>query len=141
MPQGDIPPIELQKVWLAFEDNQVLADVSFQVGRGETLVLLGVTGSGKSVLLKTVLGLVKPDAGKILIDGRDMVPLPEEQLHDFRRRMGIVFQEGALFDSLSMLENVADRLREEGLSDETQIERRVRDVLGFVEMEQAIDKM
>src|SRR3990170_8898321 len=129
------PPIELQQVWLAFEDNQVLADVSFQVGAGETLVLLGVTGSGKSVLLKLILGLIKPDAGEVRVDGQDLVPLPETELFAFRRRMGIVFQEGALFDSLSVLENVAYRLREDGEKDESRIESRVREVLTFVEME------
>jgi phospholipid/cholesterol/gamma-HCH transport system ATP-binding protein len=136
-----VPPIELRHVSLAFEENQVLSDVSFQVSRGETRVLLGVTGSGKSVLLKVILGLIKPEAGQVLIDGHDIVPLPEHKLHAFRRRMGIVFQEGALFDSMSVRENVAYRLREEGLRDEDEIERRVRQVLGFVEMEHALDKM
>jgi phospholipid/cholesterol/gamma-HCH transport system ATP-binding protein len=133
--------IELRRVSLAFEGNPVLDDVSFQVGAGETLVLLGVTGSGKSVLLKLILGLIKPDEGEVRVDGRDLVPLPETELFGFRRRMGIVFQEGALFDSLSVLENVAYRLREDGETNEDQIERRVREVLSFVEMEQAIFKM
>ena len=135
------PVIELRDVSLSFEEKQVLSDVSFRMGRGETLVLLGATGSGKSVLLKLLLGLLKPDSGRILIDGEDIVPLPENRLNPFRKRMGIVFQEGALFDSLSVLENVAYRLREEGLREETEIERRVREVLRFVEMEQAIEKM
>jgi phospholipid/cholesterol/gamma-HCH transport system ATP-binding protein len=126
---------------MAFEDKAVLSDVSFQVGHGETLILLGVTGSGKSVLLKLILGLLKPDAGQILIEGQDIVPLPETRLHALRRRMGIVFQEGALFDSLSVLDNVAYRLREEGMQDEEEIEAQVREVLRFVEMEEAIDKM
>lgn len=133
--------IELRHVSLAFEDNQVLNGVSFQVGAGETLVLLGVTGSGKSVLLKLILGLIKPDTGEVLVDGRDLAPLPEGELFAFRRRMGIVFQEGALFDSLSVLENVAYRLREDGDKDEERLQRRVREVLSFVEMEHAIYKM
>jgi phospholipid/cholesterol/gamma-HCH transport system ATP-binding protein len=138
---GSEPVIELRGVSLAFEEKEVLSDVSLTVGRGETLVLLGVTGSGKSVLLKLLLGLLKPDSGKILVEGTDITPLPEPALHRFRRRMGIVFQEGALFDSLPVFENVAYRLREEGISDEEDLERRVREVLRFVEMEHAIDKM
>lgn len=133
--------IELRDVSLAFEEKEVLANVSLEVRRGETMVLLGVTGSGKSVLLKLILGLLKPDSGRILVDGTEITPLPEPELHRFRRRMGIVFQEGALFDSLSVFENVAYRLREEGIAEEEELERRVREVLRFVEMEHAIEKM
>ena len=135
------PAIELRNVSLSFESKQVLIDVSFALGTGETLILLGVTGSGKSVLLKLMLGLLKPDGGEVLIEGRNLVPLSEESLQPIRRRMGIVFQEGALFDSLSVFENVAYRLREEHLIDELAIERQVREVLRFVEMEAAIEKM
>jgi phospholipid/cholesterol/gamma-HCH transport system ATP-binding protein len=103
--------------------------------------LLGVTGSGKSVLLKLMMGLLKPDGGQVLIDGQDLVLLSEAGLQPLRRRMGIVFQEGALFDSLSVFENVAYRLREEHMGDEAAIEQRVRGVLRFVEMEAAIEKM
>jgi phospholipid/cholesterol/gamma-HCH transport system ATP-binding protein len=138
---GKPPIIELREVSLAFEEKQVLSKVSFRVDQGETLFLLGVTGAGKSVLLKLILGLVKPDSGQVLVQGRDLTPLPEEELDQIRRRMGIVFQEGALFDSLSVYENVAYRLREDGLIQEEEIERRVREVLRFVEMEEAIDKM
>src|SRR5208282_1653516 len=135
------PAIELRDVSLSFESKQVLTRVSFVLGAGETLILLGVTGSGKSVLLKLLLGLLKPDSGQVLIEGRDLVPLSEESLQPLRGHMGIVFQEGALFDSLSVFENVAYRLREEHVVDESAIERRVREVLRFVEMEAAIDKM
>jgi len=100
-----------------------------------------VTGSGKSVLLKLMLGLLKPDGGEIRIEGRNIVALPEKELLAFRKRMGMVFQEGALFDSMSVYENVAYQLREAGERDEGRIEQRVREVLRFVEMEQAIDKM
>jgi phospholipid/cholesterol/gamma-HCH transport system ATP-binding protein len=137
---GKPPIIELREVSLAFDEKQVLSGVSFRVDQGETLFLLGVTGSGKSVLLKLILGLFKPDSGQVLVQGRDLTPMPEEQLDQFRKRMGIVFQEGALFDSLSVRENVAYRLRE-GVLQEEEIERRVREVLRFVEMEEAIDKM
>src|SRR5579863_6553465 len=103
--------IELRNVSLSFDEKRVLGDVSFKVAAGGTVILLGVTGSGKSVLLKLMLGLLKPDAGEILVEGEDIVPLSEEQLNAFRKRMGIVFQEGALFDSLSVYENVSYRLR------------------------------
>jgi len=136
-----VPAIELRGVSLSFGSKQVLADISFVLGAGETLILLGVTGSGKSVLLKLMLGLLKPDGGQVLIEGQDLVPLSEDRLQPIRQRMGIVFQEGALFDSLSVYDNVAYRLREEHVSDEAVIEQRVREVLRFVEMEPAIEKM
>lgn len=134
-------PIEVRDLAISFGDKQVLAGISFQVKRGETLVLLGVSGSGKSVLLKLIAGLLKPDAGSVLIDGWDTVPLRESQLYAFRKQMGIVFQEGAVFDSLSVYENVAYPLREAGQRDEETIEREVRRVLSFVELEDAIGKM
>lgn len=135
------PAIELRNISRTFDEKRVLSEVSLRVEVGETLVLLGVTGAGKSVLLKLILGLLKPDSGQILIEGQDVTPFSETQLHAFRRRMGIVFQEGALFDSLSVYENVAYRLREDGMTDEQVIERRIREVLSFVEMEEAIEKM
>jgi phospholipid/cholesterol/gamma-HCH transport system ATP-binding protein len=138
---GKPPVIELREVSLNFDEKQVLSRISFRVDLGETLFLLGVTGSGKSLILKLILGLIKPDSGQVLVEGRDLAPLPEEEFDQFRRRMGIVFQEGALFDSLSVYENVAYRLREDGFAKEEEIERRVREVLRFVEMEEAIDKM
>jgi phospholipid/cholesterol/gamma-HCH transport system ATP-binding protein len=138
----DMPPvIELREVSLAFDEKLVLSRVSFQVTPGETLFLLGVTGSGKSLILKLILGLIKPDSGQVLVEGRDIAALPEEQLDPIRRRMGIVFQEGALFDSLSVYENVAFRLREDTEITEETVERRVREVLRFVELEEAIDRM
>jgi phospholipid/cholesterol/gamma-HCH transport system ATP-binding protein len=138
---GASPAIEVRNVSLSFESKRVLTGVSFVLGAGETMFLLGVTGSGKSVLLKLLLGLLKPDSGQVLIEGQDLVPLSEDSLAPLRRRMGIVFQEGALFDSLSVYENVAYRLREEHLGDEAAIEQQVREVLRFVEMEAAIEKM
>ncbi len=140
-PQSPVPELELRHVSISFEEKLVLDDVSFTVGRGETTVLLGVTGSGKSVLLKVILGLLKPDSGQILVSGQDLTPLSETELYPFRQRMGMVFQEGALFDSLSVYENVAYRLREEGEKNEGRIEQRVREVLRFVELEQTLEKM
>ena len=136
-----VPAIELRGVSLSFDEKPVLENISLQIASGQTTILLGATGSGKSVLLKLILGLLKPDAGQILIEGKDIVPLAEAELNAFRQRMGIVFQEGALFDSLSVYENVSYRLWEEGERDEARTEQRVRRVLGFVDMEEAIDKM
>jgi phospholipid/cholesterol/gamma-HCH transport system ATP-binding protein len=138
---GKPPIIELRQVSIALDEKQILSNISFSVNQKETLFLLGVTGSGKSVLLKVILGLIRPDSGRVLVYGEDLTPISENELDRFRKRMGIVFQEGALFDSLSVYENVAYRLREEGLVQESEIERRVREVLRFVELEEAIDKM
>jgi phospholipid/cholesterol/gamma-HCH transport system ATP-binding protein len=138
---GQIPAIELRNVSLSFDEKRVLTEVSFKLEAGDTLFLLGVAGGGKSVLLKLILGLFKPDGGEILVEGQNLVPLPEEELLAFRRRTGIVFQEGALFDSLSVYENVSYRLHEEGETDESTIEQRVREMLSFVDIEEAIDKM
>jgi phospholipid/cholesterol/gamma-HCH transport system ATP-binding protein len=137
---GQTPAIELRNVSLSFDEKRVLSDISFKLSSGGTLFLLGVTGSGKSVLLKLILGLLKPDAGEILVEGRNVVSLPESELLIFRKNLGIVFQEGALFDSLSVYENVSYRLHEEGECDEDRIEKRVREVLTFVDMQDAIDK-
>jgi phospholipid/cholesterol/gamma-HCH transport system ATP-binding protein len=128
-------------VWLYFEDKPALANVSLKLLPGETMMLLGPTASGKSTALKVMLGLLKPDNGRALVEGEELAPLSEDELHPVRRRMGIVFQEGAIFDSLSVYENVAYRLREGGETDESGIERQVLEVLSFVEMEHAIDKM
>ncbi len=135
------PAIELREISLAFDEKRVLEAISFDVPRGATSVLMGVSGSGKSVLLKVMLGLIKPDSGEVLIEGENITPKSEVELYAFRRRMGIVFQEGALFDSLSVYENVSYRLREDGKLEEDAIEQRVRQVLGFVELEDAIYKM
>ena len=143
-PADNVSPLaalELAGVSLSLGGKTVLSGISFRVEKGETLMLLGEAASGKSVLLKLVLGLLRADSGRILVDGEDIARLAESELAPYRRRMGMVFQEGALFDSLSVFENVAYRLREDGQTDEDAIERRVREVLGFVEMEQAIDKM
>jgi phospholipid/cholesterol/gamma-HCH transport system ATP-binding protein len=134
-------PVEFRNVSLSFGEKRVLSDISFHLAAGETLFLLGTTGSGKSVLLKLVAGLLKPDSGQILILGVDIAPLAEELLAAFRKCMGIVFQEGALFDSLSVYENVSYPLHDAGARDEGAVEQAVRQMLSFVEMEEAIDKM
>lgn len=126
-------------VSLSFEDLQVLNGISFELKRGETKVVLGIAGSGKSTILKLCLGLLRPDSGHIYVLGHDITGMSEEELFDLRSQVGIVFQESALFDSLTVRDNVAFRLMEEHLPEE-EIERRVREALSFVELEQAIDK-
>jgi phospholipid/cholesterol/gamma-HCH transport system ATP-binding protein len=127
-------------VAIGFEDKQVLNGVSFQLPKGETKAVFGAAGSGKSTLLKLALGLLKPDRGQIYTLGQDIVHMKEEDLFALRSRVGIVFQESALFDSLTVRENVAFRLYEEGDVPESQIEARVREVLRFVELEHTLDK-
>lgn len=134
------PVISFENVRIGFDAGEVLRGVSLQVMPRETKVLAGETGTGKTLLLKMAAGLIKPDAGRITVLGRDVTAMTEVELLDFRREMGVVFQEGALFDSMTVAENVAFRLREEGV-DEEEIEARVREALRFVEMEQAIDKL
>src|ERR1700688_4493215 len=132
--------IEFQDVQLAFEENQLLRGISFVLPFGETKALFGVAGSGKSTILKLALGLLKPDSGRILMLGSDVTQMREEDLFALRAKIGIVFQEGALFDSLTVRENVAYRLIEEHGFDDPEIERRVREALRFVELEQTVDK-
>jgi phospholipid/cholesterol/gamma-HCH transport system ATP-binding protein len=134
-----IPRIEFRNVSLCYDDVVVLNDVSFVVWPAELKLMLGESGGGKSTVIKLALGLEKPDAGKILIDGEDIAPLPEEELDRIRNKMGVVFQEGALFDSLTVFENVAYRLQEHG-EDETTIERKVGAILEFVGLKDAADK-
>jgi len=104
--------IEFRDIWKAFDDNQVHAGLNLQVRRGETISLIGGSGEGKSVFLKQIVGLFKPEQGKIFIDGQDIVPLPERKLFEIRKRIGYLFQGGALFDSLTVAENIAYPLRE-----------------------------
>jgi len=132
--------IEFQDVHLAFEENQVLRGISFCLPFGETKALFGVAGSGKSTILKLALGLIKPDSGRILVLGNDVTQVREEDLFAMRAKVGIVFQESALFDSLTVRENVAYRLIEEHGVETPDIERRVREALRFVELEQTVDK-
>ncbi len=139
-PDRILPAIEFRDVHLSFEDKKILNGVSFTVRRGETKLILGRSGGGKSTTIRLILGLLKPDSGQILVDGEDITDYTEEQMMKVRQKMGMVFQEGALFDSLSVYENVAYRLIEQNVDEET-IEKEVRRMLRFVDLEDAIDKM
>jgi phospholipid/cholesterol/gamma-HCH transport system ATP-binding protein len=134
------PAIEFRDVYLAFDDQVILDHVSFSVRRGETKIVLGGSGSGKSTIINLVLGLLKPDAGQILVEGEDITDFDDMELMRIRKRIGMVFQEGALFDSLSVYDNVAYRLHEQGLP-EDEVEEEVVRMLHFVDLEDAIDKM
>ena len=135
-----IPAIEFRNVVLFFDDRVILNKLSFKVMKGETKIILGGSGGGKSTIIKLVLGLLKPDSGRILVDGEDITDYNEEQMMGVRKNIGMVFQEGALFDSLSVYDNVAYRLHEQGVPEE-EVEPEVRRMLRFVNLEDAIDKM
>jgi phospholipid/cholesterol/gamma-HCH transport system ATP-binding protein len=133
------PLIVFKDVHLGFDQGEVLQGISFEVSLGETKVLLGESGAGKTLIMKLAAGLLRADSGRIWVMGRDVTEMTEKELLDFRRHLGFVFQEGALFDSMTVEENVAFRLREEN-APENEIEQQVRQALHFVEMESAIDK-
>jgi phospholipid/cholesterol/gamma-HCH transport system ATP-binding protein len=135
-----IPAIEFRNVLLAFDDKVILDRLSFKVMKGETKIILGGSGGGKSTIIKLVLGLLKPDEGEVLVDGEDITKYSEQQMMSVRKKIGMVFQEGALFDSLSVYDNVAYRLHEQGVP-EDEVEPEVRRMLRFVNLEDAIDKM
>src|SRR5262245_9429119 len=122
--------LELRDVVKAYGDRKILDGVSLRVRRGESKIIIGESGSGKSTILKLIMGLEKPDAGQILVDGEETTRFDEREMVRVRQRMGMVFQESALFDSLTVRENVAYRLYEIG-TDEDEIEQRVRKSLGF----------
>lgn len=138
--QRVIPAIEFRDVVLSFDDRVILDHLSFRVLKGETKIILGGSGGGKSTIIKLVLGLLKPDSGRIFVDGEDITDYDEVHMMPVRKNIGMVFQEGALFDSLSVYDNVAYRLHEQGLP-EDQVEPEVRRMLRFVNLEDAIDKM
>jgi phospholipid/cholesterol/gamma-HCH transport system ATP-binding protein len=135
-----VPAIEFRDVELAFDDRVVLNRLSFKVMKGETRIILGGSGGGKSTIIKLVLGLLKPDAGQVLVDGVDVTNFSEVEMMRVRKKIGMVFQEGALFDSLSVYDNVAYRLHEQSVP-EDEVEREVRRMLRFVNLEDAIEKM
>ncbi len=142
----DRPYIEFVDVYKSFDEQPVLVDVSFAVGRGETVGVLGKSGVGKSVLLKHIMGFLQPDRGEVWVAGREVSCLTEAELTEVRRRVTMVFQSGALFDSLTVGENVAYPFRErvsrgEVALDEAEIEAKVAELLGLVELEEMGDLM
>jgi phospholipid/cholesterol/gamma-HCH transport system ATP-binding protein len=135
--------VTFENVYYAYPEAEeyALEDIGFSVQEGGTLIILGGSGSGKSTILKLMLGLIKPESGHIRIDDDEISGMSEQDLMSIRGKIGMVFQEGALFDSLTVGDNVGFRLREhEDLSDE-EIEVRVRRMLGFVELEEFFDRM
>ncbi len=137
--EGDTPLVEFRKVSIGFDGNQVLRDISFRVMRGETRIILGPAGVGKSVLMKLANGLMEPDSGDILIFAKSIRNTSIAEMYEMRAHVGMVFQESALFDSLNVEENVAYRLNEE-MVDPTETHNRVVEALQFVELEKAIAK-
>jgi phospholipid/cholesterol/gamma-HCH transport system ATP-binding protein len=129
-----LPVIALDHVWLSFE-SPVLEDISFEVHEGATLVVVGESGTGKSTLLKLILRLLRPDEGRVLIDGQDIGALSFDDALAVRRRLGMVFQGAALFDSMTVFENVAYPIREHTTLGEEDIEARVREKLQFVDLD------
>jgi phospholipid/cholesterol/gamma-HCH transport system ATP-binding protein len=132
--------IEFKDVRLGFDEGEILGGVTFSAQERETVILLGETGTGKTLLLKLASGLLRPDSGSIQVLGKDISGMAESDLLEIRRQIGFVFQEGALFDSLTVGENVAYRLHEDGV-DEDEIEPRVKEVLRFVELAHTIDSL
>jgi phospholipid/cholesterol/gamma-HCH transport system ATP-binding protein len=143
MSQEDPAPsaVMFDKVSFAFDDHVILRDVSFSVPKGSMRVLLGASGSGKSVLLKLILGLLRPDTGAIVVDGQRVDRMSERDLMRVRGDIGMLFQESALFDSLTVAENVGYRLYEETDMPADEVRRRIQEVLGFIGLREYIDRM
>ena len=135
------PVIVLDRVSLAFDEKVILREVSFTLLAGHTKILLGASGAGKSLTLKIILGLLRADGGVVWVNGHRVDQLPEADLMKVRADVGMVFQEGALFDSLTVRENVGYRLYEESTMPLDEVEQRVREVLGFVGLAEFIDRM
>jgi phospholipid/cholesterol/gamma-HCH transport system ATP-binding protein len=138
---GDGPVVAFDHVQLAFDDKVVLKDVSFTLEKGHTKIILGASGSGKSTILKIITGLLRSDAGAIVVNGGRVDQLSERELMAVRGDLGMIFQEGALFDSLTVRENVGYKLYEETNQALEQVDRRVEEVLGFMGLSEHIDKM
>jgi phospholipid/cholesterol/gamma-HCH transport system ATP-binding protein len=135
------PIVIFDKVSLAFDDKVILREVSFTLITGHTKIFLGASGAGKSTILKLILGLLRPDAGVIWVNGERVDTMTERELMKVRTDLGMVFQEGALFDSLTVAENVGYKLYEESDMPLEDVRRRVEEVLGFVGLGEHIDKM
>jgi len=133
--------VTLESIWKRFGDRIVLRGFDMVVEQGEMKIILRGSGSGKSTILKIVLGLVRPDRGRVIVFGNDISDWDDARLTQIRRRIGMVFQAGALFDSLSVGENVAYRLREQNRLPEEEIQSTVRQLLSFVGLEHTVDKM
>jgi phospholipid/cholesterol/gamma-HCH transport system ATP-binding protein len=140
MAVADAPVIVFEHVSLAFDDMVVLRDISFTLRKGQTKIILGASGAGKSISLKLILGLLKPDGGKIWVNGERVDALSEEDMIKVRADLGMVFQEGALFDSLTVAENVGYKLYEETDTPLDEVRERVEEVLGFMGLTQFIDR-
>jgi phospholipid/cholesterol/gamma-HCH transport system ATP-binding protein len=135
------PVIVFDHVELAFDEKVVLRDLSFTLLKGHTKIILGASGSGKSTSLKIITGLLRADAGVVWVNGQRVDQLTEHQMMSVREDLGMIFQEGALFDSLTVGQNVGYRLIEDGTFEEEEIEARVREMLGFVGLATHYDKM
>lgn len=135
------PMIEFSNVSISFGERTVLDDVSFHVNRGQTLCVLGRSGVGKSVTLRLLMGFLSADAGSILVEGQELTGMSEEELQSIRKRITMVFQNGALFDSLSVRENVAFPLRERGGLEEDQVLQVVDRLIGLVGAEDVVDSL
>jgi phospholipid/cholesterol/gamma-HCH transport system ATP-binding protein len=133
--------IVFDRVWFSYGTNQILKDLSFSIDANEKVAILGGSGEGKTTILKLIVGLIRPDSGRIIIDGEDITNKNEDELREVRLKFSIVFQEGALFDSLNVKENVAFCLREYTKMSEDEIDRQVRELLRVVGVEEAIDLM
>jgi phospholipid/cholesterol/gamma-HCH transport system ATP-binding protein len=135
------PAVVFEQVSFGFDEHVVLRDVSFSVPKGSMKVLLGASGAGKSIVLKLILGLLRPDSGRIFVNGERIDPMTERDLMHVRADIGMLFQESALFDSLTVAENVGYRLYEETSMPEDQVRRRVEEVLGFIGLKEYVDRM
>ena len=140
VPSASDALISFDNVRLGFDEGEILRGLNFRVAAGETKVLIGETGAGKTLALKLAAGLLSPDSGTVRVLGQDLSTLTEQQLYAFRRKIGFVFQEGALFDSLTVGENVAYRLREDQIDDD-EVDARVREALRFVELETTMEQL